>query len=62
VPSLVDHYRCRFVAADGAEPTDAELLGLLASVGARHHWMHLERLQKFDGERGYTLAQGEDAA
>jgi len=61
-PSLVDHYRCRFLAADGVEPTDADLLSLLWAVGARHHWMHVERLQQFDGERGYTLAQGEDAA
>jgi len=61
-PSLVDHFRCRFVAADGIEPTDAELLSLLWAVGSRHRWMHVERLQRFDGERGYTLAQGEDAA
>jgi isocitrate dehydrogenase len=61
-PSLVDHFRCRFLGADGAEPTDAELLSLLWAIGSRHRWMHVERLQRFDGERGYTLAQGEDAA
>jgi isocitrate dehydrogenase len=61
-PSLVDHYRCRFLARDGAEPTDAEVLSLLWAVGTRHRWMHVERLQAFDGAPGYTLAQGEDAA
>ena len=61
-PSLVDHFRCRFLTADGVEPTDAELLSLLWAVGARYRWMHVERLQRFDGQRGYTLAQGEDAA
>ncbi len=59
-PSLVDHYRCRFVSAQGTEPTDAELLSLLWAIGERHRWMHVERLQRFDGMRGYTLAQGED--
>lgn len=62
MPTLVDHFRCRFLAADGVEPTEAELLSLLWAVGASHRWMHVERLQQFDGERGYTLAQGEDAA
>jgi isocitrate dehydrogenase len=37
-------------------------MSLLWAVGASHRWMHVERLQQFDGERGYTLAQGEDAA
>jgi len=25
-----------------------------------HRWMHLEKLQEFDGAAGYTRAQGED--
>jgi isocitrate dehydrogenase len=62
MPSLVDHYRCRFVAQDGVEPAESDLVGLLSAVGERHRWMHVERLQRFNGERGYTLAQGEDAA
>ena len=58
-PSLVDHYRCRFVARD-EEPTDEQVLDLVARVAARHRWMHLEKLQAFDGVAGYTRAQGED--
>src|SRR6476469_1822179 len=48
--SLVDHFRCRFVLRD---PTtafgDAEILSLLGAIGARHSWMHVEKLQEFDG-------------
>ena len=62
-PAVVDHYRCRFVpAADGGpEPDDAAILDLVARVAERHRWMHLEKLQTFDGAAGYTRAQGEDA-
>lgn len=61
-PAVVDHYRCRFVVADGGaqEPDDAAVLDLVARVAARHRWMHLEKLQTFDGVAGYTRAQGED--
>ncbi len=58
-PSVVDQYRCRFMA-DGGEPTDAQVLDLVARVAARHRWMHLEKLQSFDGAMGFTKAQGED--
>jgi isocitrate dehydrogenase len=61
-PSLVNQFRCRFVAGEDGEPTEADLLGLLAAVGARHRWMHIELLQEFDGVRAYTLAQGEETA
>jgi len=29
-------------------------------VAAEHRWMHLEKLQEFDGALGFTMAQGED--
>ncbi len=32
MPTLVDHFRCRFLAADGVEPTEAELLSLLGRL------------------------------
>jgi isocitrate dehydrogenase len=56
----VDHWRCRFVLRDGGEVADADILDLLSRVGAAHRWMHLEKLQEFDGEPAYTKAQGED--
>lgn len=56
--SLVDHYRCRFVLRDTAGRLgDAEILSLLGSVGASHRWMHIEKLQEFDGEQAYSKSQ-----
>ncbi len=57
----VDHYRCRFVQRDPAgEVGDAALLDLLARVAGKYRWVHVEKLQEFDGQPGYTKAQGED--
>ena len=56
--SLVDHYRCRFVRRDGAAKFgDAEVLSLLGAVGSRHRWMHVEKLQDFDGEPAFSKSQ-----
>jgi isocitrate dehydrogenase len=57
----VDHWRCRFVLRDGAQDLDdGALFGLLAKVAAKHRWMHVEKLQEFDGAPAFSLAQGED--
>src|SRR3954470_2262445 len=49
--SLVDHFRCRFVLRDPSTAFgDAEIMSLLGGVGAKHSWMHIEKLQEFDGE------------
>jgi isocitrate dehydrogenase len=56
--SLVDHYRCRFVKRDAAaELADAEILSLLGTIGRKHRWMHVEKLQEFDGESAYSKSQ-----
>jgi isocitrate dehydrogenase len=55
----VDQWFCRFVTTDG-EPTEADVLDLVQRVGSRHTWMHVEKLQAFHGEDGFTKAQGED--
>jgi isocitrate dehydrogenase len=54
----VDQWFCRFAATNG-EPTDAEVFDLVDRIGAKHRWMHLEKLQEFHGEEAYTKAQGE---
>jgi isocitrate dehydrogenase len=59
--STVDHFRCRFLANGDTEPGDADILDLVSRVAARHRWMHLEKLQEFDGAPGFTRAQGEEA-
>jgi isocitrate dehydrogenase len=57
----VDHWRCRFILRDeSADLTDAAIFQLLQRVSAKYRWMHLEKLQEFDGARGFTMAQGED--
>jgi isocitrate dehydrogenase len=56
--SLVDHFRCRFVLR-GTEGNfgDSEILSLLGTVGAQHRWMHIEKLQEFDGEPAFSKSQ-----
>jgi isocitrate dehydrogenase len=56
--SLVDHFRCRFVPRDNAANLgDAEIISLLQTVGGQHRWMHIEKLQEFDGEPGFSKSQ-----
>ncbi len=56
--SLVDHFRCRFVLRDEAAVlADVEILALLGLLGARHRWMHIEKLQEFDGVPAFSKSQ-----
>jgi isocitrate dehydrogenase len=56
--SLVDHFRCRFVLREtAANFGDPEILSLLGTVGAQHRWMHIEKLQEFDGEPAFSKSQ-----
>lgn len=57
-----DQYRCRVMLKDGAaSATDAQFFDLLQRFGGAHlSWVHLEKLQEFDGAPGWTKAQGED--
>lgn len=59
-PFLVDLFRCRFLLDAPAQTADAQIAQLMAAIGARHLWMHVEKLQRFDGKDGYTKAQGEN--
>ena len=33
---------------------------LLARISRNHRWMHIEKLQEFDGDLGFTRDQGEN--
>ena len=55
--SLVDHFRCRFIRHDDGDLGDPAILGLLERIGARHRWMHVEKLQEFDGEAAFSKSQ-----
>ncbi len=59
--SCVDHWRCRFIMRDDAEEmTDEHLAKLVRDIGAKHMWMHIEKLNEFNGEHAFSRAQGED--
>ncbi|MDH3247863.1 MAG: NADP-dependent isocitrate dehydrogenase [Acidimicrobiia bacterium] len=55
-----DHWRCRFVRSDGG-PTDfSEVLALLGGLDAAgYDVIKTEHLYTLDGERAYSLGQGE---
>jgi len=56
----VGWWRCRFVAADGgAAVTDQAILALIERVGAVMPWVHIQKLRLFEGEEGFTRAQGQ---
>jgi isocitrate dehydrogenase len=53
-------WRCRIVFRDGVDVTDHDLVDVLGRIsGGGFRWSQVERLQSFDGEPGYTKAQGE---
>lgn len=56
--SLVDHFRCRFVPRDAAADLgDAVILALLQTFAGEHRWMHVEKLQEFDGDPAFSKSQ-----
>ena len=55
-----EHWQCRFLARDSGTTTPAELAALLErAVEAGVDFIKTETLYTFDGERGYSLGQGE---
>jgi isocitrate dehydrogenase len=56
-----DHWRCRFMASEkGTTITHQQVVDLLGRVvGAGFDFVQTESLCNFDGERGYSLDQGE---
>lgn len=55
-----DHWRCRFLRMDGEPTRFSDLLELLGTLDrAEFDVIKTEHLYTFDGERGYSLGQGE---
>ena len=55
-----EHWQCRFLARDAGTTTSAELAALLKRAAeAGVDFIKTENLYTFDGERGYSLGQGE---
>jgi len=56
-----DHWRCRFkAAADDGLPTHTQIRSLLQRIESEQlEWIKLENLYLLEGERSYSLGQGE---
>jgi isocitrate dehydrogenase len=55
-----EHWQCRFLAGGAAATTHAELVDLLGRAAAAGvDFIKTENLYTFDGQRGYSLGQGE---
>ena len=59
-PDLTDCFRCRFISKDGSDVNDNDIMKLVALVNTDYRWMHIEKLNVFDGVAGYSKAHGED--
>ncbi len=61
ITDTLDHWRCRFIIRESpGDLPDEDVNQLLAKISRRHTWMHIEKLQEFDGELGFTRDQGEN--
>ena len=57
---LSDHWRCRYLAEEGKNLSHSEITTLLEKIsGIGLDFIQVENLCTFDGEIGYSLAQGE---
>ena len=55
-----DHWRCRFMIADGANANHRKVISLLEGIeAAKLDFIKTENLYTFDGEPGFSLGQGE---
>jgi len=55
-----DHWRCRFMKEDSAALKQEEILNLMSEVHKLGlDFIKTENMYTFDGDRGYSLAQGE---
>jgi isocitrate dehydrogenase len=54
---LVDHFRARFMFKEAPKGNGiAEITDLLQRIGRQHNWMHIEKLQRFDGTDAFSRA------
>jgi isocitrate dehydrogenase len=56
-----DHWRCRFLSeAEAGKVAHAQVVSLLGRIaGAGYDFIKTEGLYTFDGQRGFSLDQGE---
>lgn len=59
-PDLGDCFSCRFMPHSNKDDLDhSVIIDLLNRIESRYHWVHVEKLTEFDGEPGFSKAQGE---
>lgn len=57
---LVDHFDCRFMLKEPAQGNFPQgISDLVKAIGQHHSWMHVEKLQRFDGKDAFERPQGE---
>lgn len=57
---LVDHFDCRFMLKEPAAGNGPQgISDLVRAIGQKHSWMHVEKLQRFDGKDAFERPQGE---
>lgn len=57
---LVDHFDCRFMLNEPAAGNSPQgISDLVKAIGQQHSWMHVEKLQRFDGKDAFERPQGE---
>lgn len=61
ITDTVNHWRCRILVNAVHAELDTPLASeVLKRIEAHYRWVHVEKLQLFDGAAGFTKAQGED--
>jgi isocitrate dehydrogenase len=62
ITDTVDAFRCRLLLTEGGQGdvADEAVADLLSRISTEFRWNHIEKLQTFDGEPGFTKAQGEN--
>ena len=57
----VDECRCRFLSESGGSVSQAQIVDLLSRItGAGLEFVQTETLANFDGEKGFSMGQGNE--
>lgn len=60
-PEVTDCFRCRFISKEKDKSlTDNDILQLMGNITKSYNWMHVEKLNVYDGVPGYSKAHGEE--
>ncbi|MEN8236482.1 MAG: NADP-dependent isocitrate dehydrogenase [Pseudomonadota bacterium] len=59
-PDLGDCFSCRFMLKSNQDNLEQSvIIDLLNRIGTRYNWVHVEKMTEFNGEPGFSKAQGE---